>query len=308
MRNKKEILPVIIGPTASGKTNLAVYLAKENNGEIISADSRQVYREMDIGTGKDIEEYTFNNRRINHHLIDICEPGEKYNINSFYKDFVDSLKKIRFKNKLPILCGGSGLYLQTALEGNALSSIPVNTELRKSLKGLDKHELQQSFKSINYDLQNKLDKTSAKRIIRAIEVDFYLKSNTMPTIERPVLNAIIFGVDISRNERRDKITKRLKERLNNGMIEEVQKLQMKISNEDIKYYGLEYLFITEFLEKKYDFNELFRRLEIAIHQFSKRQMTWFRKMEKDGYAIHWIKHSLPIEQKLSFISKKLNSK
>lgn len=305
MRNKDGILPVIIGPTASGKTNLAVYLARELNAEIISADSRQVYREMDIGTGKDIEEYTFNNEKIIYHLIDICEPGEKYNINLYYKDFVESLKKIRYNDKLAILCGGSGLYLQTALEGNELSCIPVNNELRKSLSILEKHELQKKFDSIHSDLKQKLDKTSTKRLIRALEVNHFLKSNPLPKIERPIIKPVLFGIDITRNERRDRITKRLKERLNNGMIEEVQRLQMKISNEEIKYYGLEYFFVTEFLEKRYDLNELYRRLEIAIHQFSKRQMTWFRKMEKDGYTIHWIKHSLSMEQKLNFIREKL---
>lgn len=308
MRNKKEILPVIIGPTASGKTNLAVFLARELDAEIISADSRQVYREMDIGTGKDFEEYTFNNEKIIYHLIDICEPGEKYNINLYYRDFVDSLKKIRDNSKLAILCGGSGLYLQTALEGNELSSIPVNNEFRKSLSKLEKYELQKKFDSIHYDLQQKLDKTSTKRLIRALEVNHFLKSNSLPKIERPIIKPVLFGIDITRNERRDRITNRLKERLNNGMIEEVKRLQIKISNEDIKYYGLEYFFITEFLEKRYDLNELYRRLEIAIHQFSKRQMTWFRKMEKDGYIIHWINHSLSMEQKLSFIREKLKSK
>lgn len=303
MKIKGEILPVILGPTASGKTNLAVALANELNGEVISADSRQVYREMDIGTGKDIEEYSIGKKKITYHLIDICDPGEKYNINTFYKDFVDCIEKIRLKNKLGILCGGSGLYLQTALQGNELSSIPVNLKLRKSLNKLKKNELQERFENILPDLQKKLDKTSSKRLIRAIEIDYFLQSNSIPKIKKPIMQPIIFGIDITRNERRDKISKRLKARLNNGMIEEVQGLQKMISNEDIKYYGLEYLFITEFLENKYDLNELFRRLEIAIHQFSKRQMTWFRKMEKDGYNIYWIKHELDLKDKLDFIKE-----
>ena len=294
-------MPVIIGPTASGKTNLAVNLAKECNGEIISADSRQVYREMNIGTGKDLEEYTVNDVLIPYHLIDICEPGDKYNINIYFKDFVRSLADIRSRTKLPILCGGSGLYVQTALEGNELSSVPVNNNLRQQLNKLGKKELQDHFDLIAPNLQEKLDKTSTKRIIRAIEIDYFLQSNPIPVLDKPNINPVLFGIDISRNERRDKISRRLKERLENGMIEEVQKLQQKISNEDIKYYGLEYLFITEYLEKKYDFNELFRRLEVAIHQFSKRQMTWFRKMEKDGYTIHWINHLISLDQKLNFI-------
>ena len=308
MKNKAEILPVIIGPTASGKTNLAVNLAKACNGEILSADSRQVYREMNIGTGKDLEEYTVNDVLIPYHLIDICEPGEKYNINIYFKDFVRSLADIRSRTKLPILCGGSGLYVKTALEGNELSSVPVNNNLRQQLNKLGKKELQDHFDLIAPNLQEKLDKTSTKRIIRAIEIDYFLQSNPIPLLKKPNINPVLFGIDISRNERRDKISRRLKERLENGMIEEVQKLQQKISNEDIKYYGLEYLFVTEYLEKKYDFNELFRRLSIAIHQFSKRQMTWFRKMEKDGYTIHWINHMISLEQKLNYIREILNEK
>ena len=308
MKNKAEILPVIIGPTASGKTNLAVNLAKECNGEIISADSRQVYREMNIGTGKDLEEYTVNDVLIPYHLIDICEPGDKYNINIYFKDFVRSLADIRSRTKLPILCGGSGLYVQTALEGNELSSVPVNNNLRQQLNKLGKKELQDHFDLIAPNLQEKLDKTSTKRIIRAIEIDYFLQSNPIPVLKKPNINPVLFGIDISRNERRDKISRRLKERLENGMIEEVEKLQQKISNEDIKYYGLEYLFITEYLEKKYDFNELFRRLEVAIHQFSKRQMTWFRKMEKDGYTIHWINHLISLDQKLNFIREILEKR
>jgi len=308
MKNKAEILPVIIGPTASGKTNLAVNLAKACNGEILSADSRQVYREMNIGTGKDLEEYTVNDVLIPYHLIDICEPGDKYNINIYFKDFVHSLADIRSRTKLPILCGGSGLYVQTALEGNELSSVPVNNNLRQQLNKLGKKELLDHFDLIAPKLQEKLDKTSTKRIIRAIEIDYFLQSNPIPVLNKPNINPVLFGIDISRNERRDKISRRLKERLENGMIEEVQKLQQKISNEDIKYYGLEYLFVTEYLEKKYDFNELFRRLEVAIHQFSKRQMTWFRKMEKDGYTIHWINHTISLEQKLNYIREILNYK
>ena len=253
MKNKAEILPVIIGPTASGKTNLAVNLAKACNGEILSADSRQVYREMNIGTGKDLEEYTVNDLLIPHHLIDICEPGEKYNINIYFKDFVRSLDDIRSRTKLPILCGGSGLYIQTALEGNELSSVPVNNNLRQQLSKLRKRELQDHFDLIAPNLQKKLDKTSTKRIIRAIEIDYFLQSNPIPVLKKPNINPVLFGIDISRNERRDKISRRLKERLENGMIEEVQKLQQKISNEDIKYYGLEYLFVTEYLEKKIRF-------------------------------------------------------
>ena len=298
-------LPVILGPTASGKTHLAVHLARAIKGEVISADSRQVYRQMDIGTGKDIEEYTIEGEQIPYHLIDICEPGEKYNINLFHKDFLESLHQIESKKRTPILCGGSGLYLQTALEGNELSCIPVDEEFRIQVSGYSKEELQKLFLEIPSELQNKLDSSSTKRLIRALEINNWLKSNPYPSVKKPNLSPIIFGIDIPRKERRKRITDRLKHRLENGMIEEVIQLQKTVSNEDLKYYGLEYLFITEHLEGQYNQTELFRRLEIAIHQFSKRQMTWFRKMEKDGYNIKWLQYNLPINEKLNIIYSSL---
>lgn len=300
-------LPVILGPTASGKTHLAVHLAQQIGGEIISADSRQVYQQMNIGTGKDIEEYTIQDQKIPYHLIDICQPGEQYNINLFYKDFLQALAKIQANNNTPILCGGSGLYLQTALEGNELSCIPTNDELRSSLNQLNKPELQKRFLSLSKELQSKLDSNSTKRSIRAIEINEYLKTNEYPSFEKPNLEPVLFGIDIPREERRQRITNRLKLRLENGMIEEVQALQVNVSNEDLKYYGLEYLFITEHLEGQYNKPELFRRLEIAIHQFSKRQMTWFRKMEKDGYKINWINHDLPTQDKIGMVLDKLKN-
>lgn len=294
-------LPVILGPTASGKTHLAVHLANDLGGEIISADSRQVYKKMDIGTGKDIEEYNVAGNPIPFHLIDICDPGEKYNINAFYFDFVKSYEEIISRDQTPILCGGSGLYLQTALEGNELSCIPTNESLRLERKEWTKEQLQEAFLTIDTRLQHKLDSSSTKRLIRALEIDEYLKSNPYPELEKPSLSAVLFGIDIPREERRNRISARLKDRLDNGMIEEVLALQQTVSNEDLKYYGLEYLFITEYLEGLYDKAELFRRLEIAIHQFSKRQMTWFRKMEKDGYDIHWINHESPVDQKVEIV-------
>ncbi len=303
--SKSVALPVILGPTASGKTHLAVHLARAINGEVISADSRQVYKQMDIGTGKDIEEYTIEGEQIPYHLIDICEPGEKYNINIFYKDFLESIHKIESKKSTPILCGGSGLYLQTALEGNELSCIPVDEEFRFQISGFSKEELQKLFSKIPSELQAKLDSTSTKRLVRALEINNWLKSNPYPSVEKPNLSPILFGIDIPREERRKRISDRLKYRLENGMIEEVIELQKTVSNEDLKYYGLEYLFITEHLEGKCNQAELFRRLEIAIHQFSKRQMTWFRKMEKDGYNIKWLQHNLSINEKLNIIYSSL---
>ena len=238
-------LPVILGPTASGKTHLAVNLAQAINGEIISADSRQVYKKMDIGTGKDIEEYTIGEKQITYHLIDICEPGEKYNINLFYKDYLNSLIKINSDNKTPILCGGSGLYLQTALEGNELSCIPANEEFRSLILDLSKEQLQKLFLEIPTKLQIKLDSSSTKRLIRALEINEFLKSHPYPSIEKPNISPILFGINIPREERRKRIKNRLKYRLENGMIEEVIELQKSVNNEDLKYYGLEYLFITE---------------------------------------------------------------
>ena len=304
MTKHYKILPVILGPTASGKTNLAVHLANEIKGEIISADSRQVYKKMDIGTGKDLDEYTLDDKDIPYHLIDICEPGFKYNINLFYKDFVKAIEEIK---TTPILCGGSGLYLQTALEGNELSEIPVNDNLRAELNELEKPALELRFDKIPAELKARLDNSSVKRLIRAIEIAEYLKNNPYPSISKPDLHPVLFGIYIPREERRKRISIRLKDRLDNGMIEEVQELQKTVSNEDLKYYGLEYLFITEFLEGQYDKSELFRRLEIAIHQFSKRQMTWFRKMEKDGYLINWLKHDLPLQDKVDLVIQKIKS-
>jgi len=294
-------LPVIIGPTASGKTNCAVHLAKAMNGAIISADSRQVYKKMDIGTGKDLDEYTINKNPIPYYLIDICEPGEKYNINRFYHDFAKAIKTISQLNQSPILCGGSGLYVQTALEQNELSAIPTNNEFREHLSKLKNSDLKELFSKIRPILKKKLDSSSKKRLIRALEINNYLQSNPYPEMPKIEISPILFGIDIPREERRKKISLRLKERLKNGMIEEVEKLQETVTNEDLKYYGLEYLFVTEYLEGKYNFNELYNKLEIAIHQFSKRQMTWFRKMEREGYAIHWIAHNLSSKKKIEKI-------
>lgn len=305
MSNLNDIFPVIVGPTASGKTHLAVNLAKELNGEIISADSRQVYQKMDIGTGKDLDEYSINGVNIPYHLINICKAGDKYNINLFFHDFVKAFRKIKSNNNTPILCGGSGLYLQTALEGNELSAIPVNSTLRDQLKLNSKHELQVLFEELSDDLKNKLDSNSNKRAIRALEIGEFLKKNPYPQFNKPTFTPIIFGIDIPREQRRKRISLRLKDRLENGMIEEVESLLSSTSAQDLKYYGLEYLYVVEYLEKKYTYEELFQKLEIAIHQFSKRQMTWFRKMEKEGYKINWIDCRLSTIEKTNYILSKL---
>ena len=304
MSNLNDIFPVIIGPTASGKTHLAVNLAKELNGEIISADSRQVYQKMDIGTGKDLDEYSINGANIPYHLINICKPGDKYNINLFFHDFVKAFRKIKSNNNTPILCGGSGLYLQTALEGNELSAIPVNNALRDQLNLNSKHELQVLFEELSDDLKNKLDSNSNKRAIRALEIGEFLKKNPYPQFNKPTFTPILFGIDIPREQRRNRISIRLKDRLDNGMIEEVEGLiDAGVDPERLKFYGLEYKLITQFLLKEIDRPAMFNQLNIAIHQFSKRQATWFRKMERNGFNINWIDGAMPLEEKVAFIKE-----
>lgn len=300
--NTKKAIPVILGPTASGKTKLAVHLAHDTNAEIISADSRQVYKQMDIGTGKDLGEYFVKDSPIKHHLIDIHEAGYKYNINLYYNDFIAALNAIEGNGKTPILCGGSGLYLQTALEGNIFSGIPVNDDLRTAYQDLAKTELQILFeKELSAELKQKLDQSSRKRLIRALEINAFLKNNTPPAVTPHNYQPIIFGIDISREQRRENISKRLKQRFEEGMLDEVKTLLKTVSAEALKYYGLEYLFITEHIEGKYSYEKMFNLLEIAIHQFSKRQMTWFRRMEKQGYVINWLDYNLPLNDKVTQI-------
>ena len=283
----------ILGPTASGKTDLATHLAARLNAEIISADSRQVYRGMDIGTGKDLADYVINGHVIPYHLIDICEPGTKYNLFRYQQDFLDCYEDIRSRGALPILCGGTGLYIEAVLKGYSLSPVPQNPALRTELEGKNLEELTNilvDLKRRNHSvMHNKTDVDSCQRAIRAIEIETY--NLTKPTEERqcPSIDSLIIGVDIDREERRRKITKRLKERLKAGMIDEVDGLLKRgIPADDLIYYGLEYKFVTEYLIGKLSYDEMFRQLEIAIYQFAKRQMTWFRGMERRGFTIHWI--------------------
>ena len=283
----------ILGPTASGKTDLATHLAARLNAEIISADSRQVYRGMDIGTGKDLADYVVNGHVIPYHLIDICEPGTKYNLFRYQQDFLDCYEDIRSRGALPILCGGTGLYIEAVLKGYSLSPVPQNPALRTELEGKNLEELTNilvDLKRRNHSvMHNKTDVDSCQRAIRAIEIETY--NLTKPTEERqcPPIDSLIIGVDIDREERRRTITKRLKERLKAGMIDEVDGLLKRgIPADDLIYYGLEYKFVTEYLIGKLSYDEMFRQLEIAIHQFAKRQMTWFRGMERRGFTIDWI--------------------
>ena len=283
----------ILGPTASGKTDLATHLAARLNAEIISADSRQVYRGMDLGTGKDLADYVVNGHVIPYHLIDICEPGTKYNLFRYQQDFLDCYEDIRSRGALPILCGGTGLYIEAVLKGYSLSPVPQNPALRTELEGKNLEDLTNilvDLKRRNHSvMHNKTDVDSCQRAIRAIEIETY--NLTKPTEERqcPPIDSLIIGVDIDREERRRKITKRLKERLKAGMIDEVDGLLKRgIPADDLIYYGLEYKFVTEYIIGELTYEEMFRQLEIAIHQFAKRQMTWFRGMERRGFTIHWI--------------------
>lgn len=301
-------LITILGPTASGKTPLAAALADKLDTEIISADSRQVYRRMDLGTGKDLADYTVNGKRIPFHLIDIVEPGTKYNVFEYQRDFLNAYKDITVRGKLPILCGGTGMYLESILKGYRLLPVPENPELRKNLEGKSLEELTQILSTYK-TLHNSTDVDTAKRAVRAIEIEEYYKHQPIDEREFPTLNSLIIGVDIDRDLRREKITRRLKQRLEEGMIEEVKGLLAEgIAPEDLIYYGLEYKYLTLHAIGQLTFDEMFVQLETAIHQFAKRQMTWFRGMERRGFTIEWLDATLPTEEKVERIKQLLNTK
>ena len=287
-------LIVILGPTASGKTHKAVALAERLNTEIISADSRQIYRGMDIGTGKDLEEY----KNVPYHLIDICPAGYKYNLFEYLRDYQAARDSILAKGKTPILCGGTGLYVEAVLNGLKLPEVPENKALRAELAGKSLEELTAILERMK-KLHNTTDIDTAKRAIRAIEIQQYyhehpnLKVETTP---HPVENVLIIGVEIGREERRERISSRLKLRLDSGMVEEVRKiLDSGVSPEDLIYYGLEYKFLTNYIIGQSTYDEMVNGLEIAIHQFAKRQMTWFRGMERRGFHINWLPYDLDDE-------------
>ena len=302
----------ILGPTASGKTPLAAALALRIGGEIISADSRQVYRRMDIGTGKDLKDFHLevNGSAVDipYHLIDICEPGTKYNLFQYQQDFYDAYEDIRSRGAQPILCGGTGLYIEAVLKGYKLSPVPQNPALRQRLEGCSLEELTQMLQELKdrtgSNMHNKTDVDSCQRAIRAIEIETYNLEHPVPLRELPPVDSVIVGVNIDRELRREKITRRLKARLDEGMVDEVRGLlDSGIPAEDLIYYGLEYKFVTEFLVGRLTYEEMFSRLEIAIHQFAKRQMTWFRGMERRGFHIHWIDATLPMDEKIKTIIK-----
>ena len=295
----------LLGPTASGKTALGVLLADALHTEIISADSRQIYRRMDIGTGKDLNEYTVMGRQIPYHLIDICEPGYKYNLYEYQRDFNTAFDEIRRRGNTPLLCGGTGLYIETVLKGYCMPLVPENKALRESWAGKSLAELEEILKTYK-TLHNKTDVDTCKRAIRAIEIGEYYK-NMPPEKRRDTpLESYIIGIDIDRELRRKRISDRLKARLENGMVEEVKALLDEgIAAEDLIYYGLEYKYLTEYIRGDYSYNEMFSRLEIAIHQFAKRQMTWFRGMERRGFTIHWVDGTLPFELLCKQITEKI---
>lgn len=301
-------LITILGPTASGKTPFATALADVLETEIISADSRQLYRGMDLGTGKDLQDYTINGRAIPYHLIDIVEPGYKYNVFEYQRDFLKAYQQIKSQKKTPILCGGTGMYLESVLKGYKLMPVPENPELREQLANYSLTELTQILAEYK-TLHNSTDVDTVKRAIRAIEIERYYAEHPVDERDFPAINSLIIGVDIDRELRREKITRRLKQRLEEGMIEEVRHLiEQGISPEDLIYYGLEYKYLTLHVIGELSYEEMFTELERAIHQFAKRQMTWFRGMERRGFSIYWVDAQLPMEEKIQRVQDKLKEK
>lgn len=294
-------LITILGPTASGKTSLAVALAARLKTEIISGDSRQVYRRMDLGTGKDLSDYVVDGYKVPYHLIDIVEPGYKYNVFEYQRDFLVAYEDIKARGLLPILCGGTGMYLESILKGYRLLPVPENKELRESLASKSLEELTDILSRYK-KLHNSTDVDTVKRAIRAIEIEEYYLTQDVNARSFPEIHSLIIGVDIDRDLRRQKITSRLKKRLQEGMVDEVKALlEEGINPDDLIYYGLEYKYLTLYAVGKLSYDEMFSQLEIAIHQFAKRQMTWFRGMERRGFQIHWIDAEAPLNENVERI-------
>lgn len=295
---KKPDLVCVIGHTAGGKTAFAAALAEKKGGEIISADSRQVYRQMNIGTGKDLEDYKVKGKKIPYHLIDVVEPGYEYNVYEYQKDFLKVYTDIKKRGNLPLMCGGTGMYIEAILKAYKLINVPPDPELRKSLEKLSQEQLIEKLASYK-NLHNTTDITSRKRLFRAIEIEEYYKKQKHSDDLFPELKYILLGIKFDRESRRKRITERLKERLSSGMIEETEALlKSGINSEKLIYYGLEYKYLTLYIQGKFSYEDMFERLNTAIHQFAKRQMTWFRKMEREGFKIHWIDGCEPMERKL----------
>ena len=296
----------ILGPTACGKTSLAAALAADIHAEIISGDSRQVYRGMDIGTGKDLADYRVGDISVPYHLIDIVEPGTKYNVYQYQRDFMRAYDDIVGRGVTPMLCGGSGLYLEAVLRGYRMAPVPENKPLRQSLEGKSLAELTEMLNDIKtrkgLRMHNTTDVDTAKRAIRAIEIELYQDEHPEETEDIQPVDSLVIGLHIEVEQRRERITRRLKARFDEGMADEIRRIiDNGVAPEDLIYYGLEYKYVTEYVIGQRDFEETFRLLEIAIHQFAKRQMTWFRGMERRGVKIHWIDSQLPMEEKINEI-------
>ena len=299
-------LVTILGPTACGKTTLAVALADRLKTAVISADSRQVYRSMDLGTGKDLGEYTIDGREVPYHLIDIVDAGYKYNVFEYQRDFLKVYDALHTEGRVPVLCGGTGMYLESVLRGYRLVEVPENKELRASLEGKSLEELTEILRGYK-QLHNTTDVDTCKRAIRAIEIEEYYRANDVNIREFPEVKSLTIGLDVSRELRRERISRRLRERLDQGMVDEVRGiLAAGVSPEDLIYYGLEYKYLTMYVIGELTYEEMVSQLEIAIHQFAKRQMTYFRGMERRGVPIYWINAELPTEEKVEHICKLLS--
>lgn len=304
MSEKYDML-AIVGPTACGKTALAVDAALSFGGEVLSADSRQVYRGMDIGTGKDLAEYVRNGVQVPVHLVDIVDAGEKYNLFEFQRDFLQAYDDVRSRGVLPVLCGGSGMYVESVLRGYRLIPVPENPQLRASLEEKTLEELTAILAGYKI-LHNNTDTDTKKRAIRAIEIEEYYRTCSVEERAFPSIRTLVVGVDVDREVRRNRITARLLQRVDEGLVEEVRGLLAQgVTEEQLIYYGLEYKFVTMYVTGKMSRDEMLKGLEIAIHQFAKRQMTWFRGMERRGTGINWIDASLPRTEQLSIIEKLL---
>ena len=289
MEQKPYDLITVLGPTASGKTRFAVQLADRLGAEIISGDSRQVYRRMDLGTGKDLDDYRIGDRSVPYHLIDIVEPGTKYNVFEYQRDFLEAYNDIRQRGRKAVLCGGTGLYIESVLRAYRLSPVPQNPELRERLADKSLEELTALLATYK-SLHNTTDVDTAQRAIRAIEIEEYYRQTPLDRRPFPKIESLTLGVDVSREVRRERISQRLRKRLDEGMCGEVERLLAEgIKPEDLIYYGLEYKYVTLYVTGQITFDEMAQQLEIAIHQFAKRQMTWFRGMERRGTPILWIR-------------------
>lgn len=294
-------LLVVTGPTASGKTSLAAAVASATGGEVISADSRQVYRSMDLGTGKDYSDYIVDGKKVPCHLIDIADPGYKYNVFEYQRDFVKVYNNLKERKVFPVVCGGSGMYIDSIISGYKMHEVPPDSGLRARLEKKSMEELTEILSTYR-KLHNTTDIDTKKRVIRAIEIEHFNRFSKKKQTQFPALKPLITGVMTDRDVRRARITERLKQRLDAGMVIEVESLLDRgVSQETLIYYGLEYKYITNYLKGQTGYDEMVRDLEVAIHQFAKRQMTWFRGMERRGTTIHWIDGSLPMEEKVGKI-------